>query len=93
MSPKTRGALLPWLPFGGNVHLLPGEGAEAVVFEERRAVFLDEALDGLTPPPGVSVAGELQHQRPVNTHTHICKIIMYIYINKCINYINKYIYI
>ena len=61
---------LPWLPFGRDVHFLPGEGSEAVVGEEGRAVLLDEALDGLTPPAGVSVAAALQHQRPADTHTH-----------------------
>lgn len=55
---------LPWLPFGRNVQLLSGEGTEAVFGEEGRAVLLDEAFDGLTPPPGLSVGGALQHQGP-----------------------------
>ena len=57
------------LPFGGDVLLLPGERPEAVLLEEGGAVFLDEALDGLTPPTGVSVAAALQDQRPAHTHT------------------------
>lgn len=50
--------------------LLSGEGTEAVVGQEGRAMFLDEALDGLTPPPSMSVAAAFQHQGPaVYTHT------------------------
>lgn len=41
-----------------------------MVGEEGGAVALDEALDGLTPPAGVSVAAALQHQGPAaQTHT------------------------
>lgn len=52
------------LPFGWDVFFLFGEGSEAVVSEKGRAVLLDEAFDGLTPPAGVSVAAALQHERP-----------------------------
>lgn len=62
------GGCLRRLPFGGDVLFLSGEGSEAVVGEEGRAVLLDEAFDGLTPPAGVSVAAALQHQGPAQTH-------------------------
>lgn len=52
-------SLLSWLPFGCNVLFRSGEGSEAVVGEEGRAVLLDEGFDGLTPPAGVSVATAL----------------------------------
>ena len=61
-TPADGAGWLPRLPFGGDVLFLSGEGPEAVVGEEGRAVLLDEAFDGLTPPAGVSVAAALQHQ-------------------------------
>ena len=61
---------MPRLPFGRDVVVLAGEGAKAVIGQEGGAVFLDELLDGLTPPAGVSVAAALDDQVPAHTHTH-----------------------